>query len=153
MEMNKMARTFTEQERIERIRKVGEYFLATNASTREIAKHFCETEFIISNCTVCMYIHLFMKMEPEFSDELNAKIYSNARKTIDDPGVKERVVKVTSLFLSGHNVDQIADETGIDKWTVYRDLIKRLPLLDESLGKDVREMLRSNSRKNIIHGK
>ena len=148
-----MARTFTQEEREERIRKVGEYFLATNDSTREIARHFSETEFRISNCTVCMYIHLFMKKMPEYGYTINEMIFTNSEKTIDDPAVRARVIKVAALFLSGLTVEQVAEASGIDRWVIYRDLVKRLPLIDESVAADVRSMLTANSRKNLSHGK
>ena len=50
-----MAKKFTEEEKNERIELIGEYFLETGASTREIAKHFSENQFKISNKTVSLY--------------------------------------------------------------------------------------------------
>ena len=44
-----MARKYTEEEKNSRIELVGEYFLKTGKSTREIAKDFSENYFEISN--------------------------------------------------------------------------------------------------------
>lgn len=126
-----MAKKFTEEEKNERIELIGEYFLETGASTREIAKHFSENQFKISNKTVSLYIKEYIKKHEDKKDELKAMIDNNIDKSIEDLQVQERVLKVVRLVLLGSTKEEIANMLNISVKVVERDLSSRFPRLCE----------------------
>ena len=72
-----MPKKLTYEERLELIRKVGEYFLETGSSVREISKNFKEEYNIeISGKTVSKYIHEYAKIFGK-KDEIESKISNN----------------------------------------------------------------------------
>lgn len=121
-----------ESERLRRINLVGEYFVNTGASTREIAKYFSSYYFEISNKTVSLYIKEYMKMNPEKEEEIKKKIDINTEKTIDDSYVVERVLKVARLILDGKTIEEASKELDISYKTAERDISVRL----KELGKN-----------------
>ncbi len=142
-----------EEERNKRILMVGEYVKTTGSSTRKTAEYFTKTYFNISNATVSDYCVRYMKLRPEEVEELRDRIDSNIPKKIDDPEVEQRVLGNTILFLNGLTVSEIAEKTNQDFWTVYRDLTKRLRLLDSELYENVSSALTEDSRKNLRNAK
>lgn len=139
-----------EEERIRRIILVGQYLEKTGESTRKIAKHFTETYFNISNCTVSDYCHRYMTMRPEEIDIIRGKIDDNKEKTVNDPEVHKRVLNNAELYRSGMTIEEISLATGIDFWVIYRDLKRRLPLIDASLYEsEIKPLLIENSSGNI----
>mgnify|MGYP004492293417 FL=1 len=139
-----------EEERKNRIFKIYNYFMKTNESTRNIAKYFTENEFDISNVTVNKYL----KDVLEFLSDEDKKILQdslNDRKlpTIEDEKVKNRVIKVSDLCLRGYSIEKIQEETKESYWTIYRDLVIRLPKLDKRKAILVKEYLESNSLSNL----
>ncbi len=140
----------SEEERIRRIILVGQYLEKTGESTRKIAKHFTETYFNISNCTVSDYCHRYMTMRPEEVDIIKGRIDANAEKTVNDPVVRKRVLDNAELYRSGMTVEEISIATGVDFWTIYRDLKRRLPIIDASLYEnEIKPLLIENSSENI----
>ena len=151
--MINMAKKFSEEDREKKIILVGEHFKNTGDSTREIAKYFSENFFQISNCTVSDYCHRYMQMNPEEVDLLRNKINKNTVKDVNDEAVRNRVLAVAELFLSGLTVNEITERTSLDFWVIYRDLTRRLKLIDPELSSKVYEQLQSNSRSNLRNGK
>ena len=125
-----------ELERLKRIEMVGNYFLETGAPTREIAKYFSENYFEISNKTVHSYIKRFQELHSDSKDEIKKLIDNNTEKTIEDPEVRERVLKVARLVLEGHTKEEISEILNISVKIVERDISPRLEMLsnhDEDL--------------------
>ena len=150
-----MARTVqSEEERLRRIILVGEHIKKTGDSTRKTASYFTQTYFPISNCTVCDYCARYCKMNPEEVDELRGKITENTVKSVDNPEVKERVLRNGNLLAEGLTVDQIQELTGVDFWIIYRDIHKRLPLVDPDLYLEkVKPILEEHSHSNLKNHK
>lgn len=126
-----MAKKYTEEEKIQRIELVGEYFLKTGESTREIAKYFSENFFEISNKTVSLYIKEYIKKHEDKKEEIRAMIDNNIDKSIEDLQVQERVLKVVRLVLLGSTKEEIANMLNISVKVVERDISSRFPRLCE----------------------
>lgn len=143
----------SDEERQKRIIMVGEYVKETGQSTRKTAEHFTKTYFNISNATVSNYCVRYMKLRPDEVDELRGKINENTPKKIDDSIIAKRVLENAKLFLSGLTVSQIAEFNHQDFWSVYRDLTKRLKLLDREIYEEVALALAENSSRNLRNAK
>ena len=126
-----MGRKYTEEERLERIELIGQYFFETGASTRDIAKYFTDNYFEISNKTVSLYIKEYMNTHNEKKDKLKDLIDNNTEKSIEDFETRERVLTVARLVLQGYTKEKIADELGVSIKTVERDISSRLPMICE----------------------
>lgn len=120
-----MATTFTEEERNERVKQIGEYFSSTGKSTREISAYFTANFFPISNKTVSKYIHLYKDLFGN-SEDIDKKIDINTSKSIEDPQTLERVLKVSRLVLQGNSINEIAldlnEKTNVIKGDIYTRL-------------------------------
>lgn len=140
-----------DDERKNRMFKVYNYFMQTNESTRNIAEYFSKNEFCISNATVSAYLKNILEYLNE-KDKIALIEALNDRKTksIDDTIIINRVIKVSNLCLNGYSIDQIKDEINVSYWTVYRDLVLRLPKLDKEKALIVKEKLKENSLSNLI---
>lgn len=128
-----MAQKKSPEERELLIRLVGKYFLETGASTREIAAHFTELGFPLSNATVSDYIARYKKENSEKRSIIEEKIYDNAPKTIEDKGVEVRTMYATKYFLQGHTAEEIAKAFGVSPSVIYRDLNERLPQIETNI--------------------
>ena len=126
-----MGKKYTEEERLERIELIGNYFLKTGSSTRDIAKYFTENYFEISNKTVSLYIKEFMKNHSKSKEEINILIENNMNKSIEDPDTRERVLKVARLVLDGHSKKEVSEILNISEKVVERDISSRLLMLSE----------------------
>lgn len=136
-----MAANYTDKEREERIILVGDYFMETGASTRQIAEYFSNNFFKISNATVCDYIKKYKKLK-NLDREIEKKIKENSPETISDKNVAKRVLKFAQLYLKDNKtIEEIADETKTEYWTVYRDLTDRLKQLDSEVFEAVSEKM------------
>ncbi len=120
-----------ELERLRRIEMVGNYFLETGAPTREIAKYFTENYFEISNKTVHSYIKRYQELHQDKNDEINKLIDNNTEKSIEDPEVRERILKVARLILEGHTKEEVSNILNISVKIVERDINPRLKVLSE----------------------
>ena len=138
-----------DEERNERIILVGEYVKNTGASTRKAAEYFTRTYFPISNATVSDYCARYLKMRPEEVDSLRGKINENTVKDLNSPEIAGRVLRNAELFLNGLTVNQIADITNSSFWTVYRDITKRLQILNPAMYEEVQGRLIDNSKGNL----
>jgi len=148
-----MASKVTDEERDERVLLVGEYVKETGASTRETAKYFTRTYFNISNSTVSDYLHRYIKMKPNEVDAIKDKIDINTAKSVEDNEIKKRVLSNAKYFLSGMSINEISEMTGESFWTIYRDLTRRIKLLDEDASKEIKNKLEDNRKSNLVHVK
>lgn len=137
-----MAQTlYSDEERCKRIEMVGNYILETGDSYREAASFFTENFFPITAATVCDYCKRFQTMFPVAGKTLREVINSHKDTVADNEDVRIRVLNNTRLYLNGKTVDDISEITGTPYFVVYRDLTKRLPMLDLELFGMVRERM------------
>lgn len=149
-----MANTLkNDEEREERVLLVGEYVKETGASTRKTAEYFTKTYFPISNYTVSDYCKRYMKMKPSEVELLKDKIDLNTAKSINDEAIRERVIRNADLLLSGLSINEIVSLTNVSFWTIYRDLTKRLQIVDNTKYNLVKELLIDHSKENLNHAK
>ena len=142
-----------DEEREERVLLVGEYVKETGASTRKTAEYFTKTYFPISNYTVSDYCKRHMKMKPSEVELLKDKIDLNTAKSINDEAIRERVIRNADLLLSSLSINEIVSLTNVSFWTIYRDLTKRLQIVDNTKYNLVKELLIDHSKENLNHAK
>ena len=149
-----MARTLSEEERIELINKVGKYFLYSKErpSYRKCVEYLKSNGASISSATVHDYLHRFIKANPELGSVILDKINKNKPKTIEDEKVRNRVLITSKMISNGLAVDDVVRLTGESKNVIYRDITERIFALDEELGKRIKVILEANSRANLMHG-
>ncbi len=149
-----MASKLTEEERNERIKMVGEYYVNTpDASVRSTVEHFKKQNINISVFTVSKYIEKYKKLYPQKAKMVQEVVDSRKPKTVDDNEIKERVLKEAKMVLEGFTIDQIANLTDTEYWVVYRDLGQRLEKVDIELYAAVCVIMNQNSLENINHNK
>lgn len=142
-----MAKTFTEEERDKLIEQVGSYYLITKESYRDIAK-----EFGISAPTVKDYIDKYKKLHGHLAAEIDASIKEKTSQndSINNPTVKERVLKVYMYILEGHTFEEIAALLNESINTVYNDINIRLEQVNPAYKEEVAAIMRKRSNQNLI---
>lgn len=144
-----MARNFTENEREERIKLIGDFTYETMASTRETAEFFSKNFFKISHVTVHTYLKKYIKYFPDKASKIIEVINNNKPSTIDDENVKIRVLKNAKYLLEGYPIEQIAAITGCNYWTVYRDVTTRLEKIDKDLYENAKLITEEHRKNNL----
>lgn len=142
-----MAKTFTEEERDKLIEQVGSYYLITKESYRDIAK-----EFGISAPTVKDYIDKYKKLHGHLAAEIDASIKEKTSQndSINNPTVKERVIKVYMYILDGYTIEEIATLLQESIYTVYNDINIRLEQVNPAYKEEVAAIMRKRSNQNLI---
>lgn len=142
-----MAKTFTEEERDKLIEQVGSYYLITKESYRDIAK-----EFGISAPTVKDYIDKYKKLHGHLAAEIDASIKEKTSQndSINNPTVKERVLKVYMYILQGYTFEEIAALLNESINTVYNDINIRLEQVNPAYKEEVAAIMRKRSNQNLI---
>lgn len=142
-----MAKTFTEEERDKLIEQVGSYYLITKESYRDIAK-----DFGISAPTVKDYIDKYKKLHGHLAAEIDASIKEKTSQndSINNPTVKERVLKVYMYILQGYTFEEIAALLNESINTVYNDINIRLEQVNPAYKEEVAAIMRKRSNQNLI---
>lgn len=142
-----MAKTFTEEERDKLIEQVGSYYLITKESYRDIAK-----KFGISAPTVKDYIDKYKKLHGHLAAEINESIKARTSQndSINNPNVKERVLKVYMYILEGYTFEEIAALLNESINTVYNDINIRLEQVNPAYKEEVAVIMRKRSNQNLI---
>lgn len=142
-----MAKTFTEEERDKLIEQVGSYYLITKESYRDIAK-----EFGISAPTVKDYIDKYKKLHGHLAAEIDASIKEKTSQndSINNPAVKERVIKVYMYILEGYTFEEIATLLQEPISTIYNDINIRLEQVNPAYKEEVTDIMRKRSNQNLI---
>lgn len=149
-----MSVKITDEERRERIKMVGEYYINTpNASVRSTSQYFKENYFDISIATVSNYIEQYKKLYPNKAKKVQEVIDSRTPKTVDDKYIRDRVLKEARMVLQGFTIEQISEINEIEYWVVYRDLGERLRKVDIELYAAVCTILNQNSLDNLNYKK
>lgn len=145
-----MAKTLKDpEERLRRIKLVGEYVLETGASTRKTAEYFTENHFPISNYTVSEYLKEYRKIMIEKRETIDAKINANTPESIDDENVRARVLNVIKLIKAGFTIEEISNSLGVEYWVIYRDIHNRYPKIDSIDYEDIKKILEKRSMDNL----
>ena len=149
-----MARTFSEDKRLELINKVGKYFLYSNEqpSCRKCVEYLKNNDISISSATVQDYLHRFIKMNPSTANIIYDIIDGNKPKTVEDETVRNRVLMVSNMVSNGLSIDEVVNNTGYTKDTIHNDVTKRIFLIDVDLGLKVKEVLENHKISNLMHG-
>lgn len=142
-----MAKTFAEEERDKLIEQVGSYYLITKESYRDIAK-----KFGISAPTVKDYIDKYKKLHSHLATEINESIKARTSQndSINNPEVKERVLKVYMYILEGYTFEEIAALLNESINTVYNDINIRLEQVNPAYKEEVAVIMRKRSNQNLI---
>ena len=149
-----MAIKLTEEERNNRIKLVGEYYINTpNASVRSTSQYFKENYFDISIATVSNYIDLYKKLYPNKAKIVDDVIESRTPKTVEDKYIRDRVLKEAKMILQGFTIEQISELNDIEYWVGYRDLGERLKKVDIELYAAVCTIFNQNSLDNLNYRK
>lgn len=142
-----MAKTFTDEQRDKLIEQVGSYYVITKESYRDIAK-----EFGISAPTVKDYIEKYKKAHGHLAAEIDASIKERTSQndSINNPAVKERVIKVYMYILDGYTFEEIAALLNESINTVYNDINIRLEQVNPAYKEEVAAIMRKRSNQNLI---
>ncbi len=146
-----MARTLNDdEEREKRVILVGELFELTGLSTRKLSAFLTNNFFPISNSTVSDYLQRFCKMRPNEVELIKERITNNTSDSIEKEEVKNRVIKNMKLFEQGFTIEEIADNTNDNFWSVYRDITVRSRKIDpEHFEEVIKPQLIDNARSNL----
>lgn len=67
--------------------------------------------------------------------------------------IRKRVIDIGNYIMeSSSTVRQTADIFGVSKSTVHKDVTERLPLINEKLAMEVKQILESNKAERHIRG-
>lgn len=143
------------EEMIRRVKEVADYAIETGASTRQIAKHFTETKYKISNATVCSYLSQRLpRVDAARYVLVKPIIEKNTPKTVETVEVRKRIYTATSLLLRGLTIPQIVEDMNLtrldgEKVTfdiIYDDLTRRLQTIEKDVAilEDVKKRLSEN---------
>lgn len=139
---------FTNDNYAQKVISAAYDYLAEGSSFRKVAPLYG-----VSAVTIKYWMDKFL---PQISLELYHKVRQSAEdrkeKTIADPEILERVSKaVTYIMEKDMTIKEIAEQLGTTEWTIYGDLVRRLPAI-KSLGEQyyikVRERLTTHSINN-----
>lgn len=141
-----MAKKFTDEQREKLIEQVGSYYVLTKKSYRDIAH-----DFGISAPTVKDYIEKYKQthstLAPEIEDAIKSKTTQN--DSINNPEVKERVIKVYMYILNGYTIEEIASLLNEKVNTIYNDVNIRLKEINPAYKEEVTEVMRKRSNQNL----
>lgn len=140
---------FTDEERKVLILEIADYIIANKLSTRKTAERFG-----ISNFSVSDYMNnRLIMLDPEKYKKVQEILNNNKPKTIEDDGIKTRVLEEAKLINSGMTATEVAVSFGISVDVIHDDLTTRLPKIDKELAACIAEKLKLNSINNLQHKK
>ena len=145
-----MARKMDESVRASLIEFVGQEFMRTGISARELqqAMHDCgEFAMVPSHVTISSYIQEYKTNHPEYAKIIDSLVEELKGSKIDDPKVIERVYEVANAILNGSTITELAAFKEVSYWVIYRDVHLRLKEIDSKLYSLVNSTLKS--RENI----
>jgi len=138
---------------------IAKYAILTGKSTRELAKIFKVSNFTIHAVLTKYLYQLCVEENSEvyfnLYKEVQQVLEQNKVKTVDDAEVKTRVLNTTKMFLDGQKISEIAEKLNVGFYTVYRDLVFRLPKInsvDEDVINEVKKIMKNNKEINLEIG-
>lgn len=136
---------FTEEERNTLILEIANYIINSKLSTRKVAE-----KFGISNFSVSDYMNnRLITLDPEKYKKVQQILNNNKPKTIEDIGVKTRILEAAKLINSGMTATEVAATFGISVDVIHDDLTSRLPKIDKELAVCISKKLKLNSINNL----
>lgn len=150
-----MASNFSDEEREERIIIVGEFFINNpTVSIREATAYFNTNLFKISIATVHDYLNRYKIIVNNKRDEIEEHMNNNKPLTVENAEVRKRVSLVSNMYLyEGYTVEQISEILNKSFFTIYRDLTKRLKIVDEELYDLVKSRMKDKIQENLTKKK
>ena len=132
-----------DSERLRRIEFVGDLFLKTGYSTRNLSRLISgdENGFKISNATVSDYIQRYRTLHPNKKEQIDSLIEANKGSSIKDHNVIKRVYEIVDLISQNHSLDEISKIYNQSYWVTYYDIDIRLKKLDPKLYDKVKNNL------------
>ncbi|MBE6148836.1 MAG: hypothetical protein E7167_05070 [Firmicutes bacterium] len=103
-------------------------YITEGASYRKIAPMYD-----VSYVTIKSWLDNYLpKIDADLYAEVRKAAESRKEKTIDDAEVRQRVAQAVTLMVQENmTVKQIAEQLGSTEWTIYTDLVRRLPKIRE----------------------
>lgn len=122
-------------------------YLAQGASYRKVAPLYK-----VSYVTIKSWFDKYLfQIDRELYGLIKAAAEFRAEKTISNPEVLNRVSKAVALMIKeDKTIKQIAEELGSTEWTIYGDLVRRLPAI-KSLGDEYYESVREALSRHSIN--
>lgn len=139
---------YSDEEREEIIKLVGNLYLSTDLSIRELKLYLEEIGIFISIATVHDYIKRYEAMYPKDTYEIEKKISNNSDKVTEED--IQRVYIVANMIKDGLTIEEISEQLDTSYWTIYRDINLRLKRINEPLYEEVKQILLSNSISNLV---
>ena len=137
-----------------KIEQIARHFLISNLSLR----NFCDMYCSFSHVTLR---DKFLNILPFINDQLYKEIknrleFKRAKKVTEDNEAKIRVLKAIKLLIEKNlTVSQIAEELNTTEMTIYRDLTRRIDMIDEinsNLKKQILLRLQEHKNNNLNKG-
>ncbi|MBE6155179.1 MAG: hypothetical protein E7164_00275 [Firmicutes bacterium] len=123
-------------------------YLAEGASYRKVAPLY-NTSYVTIKSWFDKYLS---QLDPELYREVRTEAEERREKTIDDPEVRKRIAKAIAYITENdYTIAQIASKLEVGSWTIYIDLVKRLPKikdLSDQYYESVRKALTNHSIAN-----
>ena len=136
-----------------KILEIANHFLARNLSLRTFAKEYCDFSHVNKKkklLTVLPTINVLV------SKQIKEKLDESRAKNIDeDPLARIRTLSAIDLLLKEDlTIPKIAEYLNSTEMTIYRDLTKRAPMMEEispELQKEILLRLQDHSRYNLVN--
>ena len=125
-----------DSERLRRIELVGDLFLRTGYSNRNLSRLLSQDSnngFKISNATVCDYIQRYRIIHSDKAEQIDSLIEANKGSSIKDHNVIKRVYKVVDLICNNYSIDEISKILNQSYWVTYYDIDIRLKKINPEL--------------------
>jgi len=144
-----MARKIDEVTRTRLIDFVGDYFIKTGLSAREIEQKMRDSKcftVVPSHVTISKYIQDYKLNHRESASIIDSLVEDQKGSQLDDPIIIERVYSVAAAILNGKTIQELSFDYGVSYWVIYRDVHLRLKQLNSQLYLSVCERLKENSK-------
>lgn len=144
-----MARKIDEVTRTRLIEFVGDYFIKTGLSAREIEQKMGDSKcftIVPSHVTISKYIQEYKLIHHESASIIDSLVEDQKGSRLDDPAIIERVYSVANAIFNGKSIQELSFDYTVSYWVIYRDVHLRLRQLDNQLYMAVCERLKENSK-------
>lgn len=136
-------------ERDRRVKIIGDLFLNTGLSTRNISRLISNDNsynFKISNATVSDYIQRYRAMNEDKAEQIDSLIEANKGSSVKNPEVIKRVYKVAELVMQNYSIEDIAKLLKQKYWVIYYDIDIRLRKINSNVYENIKLLLENHAR-------
>ena len=132
---------------------IASHFLASNLSLRAFAKEYCDFSHVTLRKK---FLTTLPTINDLLSKQIKAKLDESRAKNIhEDHLAKIRTLSAIDLLLKEDlTIPEIAEYLNSTEMTIYRDLTRRAPMMEEispELQKEILLRLQDHSRYNLIN--